>query len=230
MPDRFRSFFPRVGAPLGDALPLYQTSMGFELAPNDPPSPARVESRAPSGRGAGRRQRSMSGTRFQSEDYPLAATDAPLSRPPVRAPMAGDETATMVVVSVRDVTAQDATGVDLSVLGVVTDPGAPAAGEQGLPGLTSAAAEDGRQIDESVMADLLVEFKQSRPGPGSDFEISQAMGMLLNRFQYHMIEEANNTLLEVSEALELDVLLFSSLADLDLKQVDNAVRNRMHNG
>jgi hypothetical protein len=85
-------------------------------------------------------------------------------------------------------------------------------------------------LNEDSLTDLLVEFKRSRPGPGVDFELSQVMGTLLNRFQYHILDATGDALQEVPEALELDILLYASLADLDLHQVDEAVRIRMHTG
>jgi len=86
--------------------------------------------------------------------------------------------------------------------------------------------EGGSSFDETRLEELLVEFKASRPGPGADFDTSQVMGMLLNRFECHLFEDPA----EVSGSLEMDVVVFSSLAGIDLQRVDEAVRNRMRIG
>lgn len=89
---------------------------------------------------------------------------------------------------------------------------------------------EGRRIDESSLTDLLVNFKRSRSDQGTDFEISHVMGTLLNRFQYHFIDETGDGTADLSDSLEQDVLVFASLADLDLAAVDDAVRKRLTSG
>lgn len=90
--------------------------------------------------------------------------------------------------------------------------------------------QNGVRIDNTSLADLLVEFKRSRSGVGEDFTTSQLMGTLLNRFQHYFVEEAGDTAGDISKVLELDVLVYSSLAELDLEAVDDTVRERCASG
>jgi hypothetical protein len=90
--------------------------------------------------------------------------------------------------------------------------------------------QNGVEIDETSLADLLVEFKRSRSGAGADFKTPQLMGTILNRFQCHFMEEPGDAMTDIPETLEWDVLVYSSLAELDLEAVDNAVMERCASG
>jgi hypothetical protein len=90
--------------------------------------------------------------------------------------------------------------------------------------------QNGARIDETSLVDLLVDFKRSRSGAGSDFKTPQLMGTLLNRFQCHLMDDNGDEVSEFPDLLELDVLVYSSLAELDLEAVDHAVRERYASG
>ena len=86
------------------------------------------------------------------------------------------------------------------------------------------------QLDENTLVDLLVDFKRRRADLNVEFEISQVMARLLNRFQYHLIDDAEGTGPELPDALEQQLDLFARLADLDFERIDEAVRDRLRSG
>lgn len=85
--------------------------------------------------------------------------------------------------------------------------------------------ETGAPLDESALVDLLVDFKRSREDLNVDFEMAQVVARLLGRFQCYQIED--NDALPLSDSLERELDLFTSLAELDFQSVDEAVRNRL---
>ena len=87
-----------------------------------------------------------------------------------------------------------------------------------------------KNIDESMVVDLLVEFKQTRKQFRKDFEISQVAGSLLNRFQSYLIQDTDEIPSSTSDILEADIRLFISIANLDFQFIDNAVNKRLNIG
>ncbi|SRR5258706_9187669 len=83
-----------------------------------------------------------------------------------------------------------------------------------------------RQIDETTLVDLLVDFKRSRVDLNAGFEMSQVTANLLNRFQCHLIDDMDIA----SAALERELELFTLLADLDFQRIDDTVRERLNSG
>ena len=85
--------------------------------------------------------------------------------------------------------------------------------------------ENGEPLNEIVLVNLLVDFKQSRNDLDVDFEMAQIVARLLGRFQCYQVD--GNDALPICDFLEQELNLFASLAELDFQYIDEAVRNRL---
>jgi hypothetical protein len=90
--------------------------------------------------------------------------------------------------------------------------------------------ESGKQIEESIVIERLIEFQRSRREQEVEFEMAQVMARILSRFQYHLIDETEGAESVVSDSLESDLDLFTALAGLDFQRIDEEVRDRLHSG
>ena len=86
------------------------------------------------------------------------------------------------------------------------------------------------QIDRRTLVDLLVEFKRSRKDLDVGFEMANVMARILNRFQWHLVDDEDSALILPSDILDRELDLFTSLADLDFKSIDEEVQDRLHSG
>jgi hypothetical protein len=86
------------------------------------------------------------------------------------------------------------------------------------------------QVDRQTLVDLLVEFKRSRKDLDVGFEIANVMARILNRFQWYLVDDEESNLTLPSDALEREFDLFTALADLDFKNIDEEVQDRLHSG
>ena len=87
--------------------------------------------------------------------------------------------------------------------------------------------ESGQPLDESLVVDLLVDFKRSRDDLDVEFEMAQVAARLLSRFQCHLIDEADSSLPLLSDSLEREMELFTALTELDFESIDATVRDRL---
>jgi hypothetical protein len=85
------------------------------------------------------------------------------------------------------------------------------------------------ELDEQLLTDRLVDYKKSSPGFGSDFEVSNMIGNILNHFQFYSADEVEEQPGH-SPQLDKDLRLFMMLCDLDLKAIDETVRKRINQG
>jgi hypothetical protein len=83
-------------------------------------------------------------------------------------------------------------------------------------------AEQRVDLNERMVADLLVNYKMSITVPGGDFEISNVIGSLLSRFQCYSGEDANIPA-ERATFMDKDHYLFTALSELDLQSIDQMV-------
>jgi hypothetical protein len=87
-------------------------------------------------------------------------------------------------------------------------------------------AEQKVDLNERMVADLLVNYKRSLIVPGDDFEISNVIGSLLSRFQCYSDDEAKVTD-ERPSFMEKDLYLFTALSQLDLQSIAQMVEECM---
>ena len=90
--------------------------------------------------------------------------------------------------------------------------------------------QERQPIDEQTLVELLVDFRRSRGEREMEFEMSQVIARLLNRFQHHLVDQADSSLPALSRSLERELGLFTLLAPLDFQSIDRAVRERLHSG
>jgi len=85
-------------------------------------------------------------------------------------------------------------------------------------------------IDEPTLVELMVDFGRSRGEGEVGFEMAQVIARLLSRFQHHLIDDADPSLPLLSNSLERELDLFTSLAPLDFQNIDEGVRDRLRSG
>ena len=86
------------------------------------------------------------------------------------------------------------------------------------------------QVDKRTLVDLLVDFKHSRRDLDVEFEMAQVMARILSRFEHHLFDDTDGAQPFLSDSLEREMDLFTSLAELDFQGIDEEVWNRLHSG
>lgn len=79
----------------------------------------------------------------------------------------------------------------------------------------------------ALLVNLLVEYKKNTQHAGWDFEISNVIGTILNRFELYSAGNPNVAWSEDFEMLDKDVTLLEILSEMDLQTVDRQVKQRM---
>ncbi|MBI5963742.1 MAG: hypothetical protein HY863_09735 [Chloroflexi bacterium] len=83
------------------------------------------------------------------------------------------------------------------------------------------------EFNVTLLVELLVEYKRNIKQAGRDFELSNVVGSILNRFELYSGGNANNTLSQEFEMLNKDVTLLEILSEMDLQTVDMLVKQRI---
>lgn len=83
-------------------------------------------------------------------------------------------------------------------------------------------------ITQDILVAALIEFNKENTTFGIDFEISNVIGRLLERFDCYVAEEFDPTA-DNAGTFNRDIELFITLGDLDLTEVDGKVKKALLN-